>query len=344
MAHMIDMTNARANIAVTGEAPWHGLGANLPAGQPIEVWAKAAGLEHEVRRAAVEFGYTDAEGAAHRSMWADRQVLYRSDTSSPLAVVSADYKIVQPSTVLGFFDRLCRHNGFTMETAGSLDGGRRVWALARVGDGAPVIGHDVVRPYVLLATSYDGSMSTTAKMTSVRVVCHNTLSYSVGSHGSSGERDTDRSCIRVPHSVDFNEDEVRLDLGIALTGFDRFLIEARLMAKRAVNDKFATEFLRQLLPPPVRTEVMKDGTKVVKPAPIEESRAYKSIMALFRGEAMGSGMPEANGTAWGLVNAVTQHVDWTRGRSTETRMNSAWFGNGAGLKDKARDLMLEVIA
>lgn len=331
--HMIDTTNARNNIAYVGETPWHKLGAVMLPGMDRDEWRRQAGLAHEVRESVVE--YTDAGGQRH--LYGDRKVLYRSDSLKPLSVVGSDYRIVQPGRVIDFFSKLIDANRFTLETAGSLDGGRKVWALAKAGEGETVVGQDAVKPYVLFCTSYDTSMATTARFTSVRVVCWNTLSMAYNQDEKGGK------IVKVPHSRDFDDDEVRLDLGIVMNAYEKFMVEAKLLANRRVNDTFCTEFLRSLLPPPVKTETMKDGTKIVRPGDIEDSKAYQQIMALFRGEAMGAGLNEANGTAWGLLNAITQHVDWQRGRSDNTRMNSAWFGAGAELKEKARDLLLEVV-
>ena len=330
MAHELDFSNAQANIAVVGEAPWHKLGQTLEPGQSIEVWAKAAGLAHEVRRASVEYK-TDDE----MKMFADREVLYRSDNLKPLGVVGRRYKIVQPSHVLDFFAKLAEHNSFELETAGSLSDGKRIWALAKVSDGAPIIGADVIKPYVLLATSYDGTMATTARLTSVRVVCSNTLGYAEKEAGD---------IIRIQHSAEFKAEETRMDLGIALTAFDRFLIDARRLAKRQINEDFAIEFLRQLLPASVSVKTDKAGIKTTAPVPVEETRAFTAIMDLFKGEAIGHGLPEAKGSAWSLLNATTQYYDHVNGRNADTRMSSAWFGTGNAIKTKARDWLMEVVA
>lgn len=337
MAHMIDTSNARNNMAYVGETPWHGLGQSLQPGLSIDEWALAAGLAHSVESTPVKFTIGDEE-----CFFPERRVLYRSDTHKPLSVVSKDYRVVQPSTVLGFFEKLCEHNRFTMETAGALDDGKRIWALAKAGEGAPIIGSDLVRPYVLLATSYDGTLATIAKLTTVRVVCHNTLSMAAREAEAEAKRG-DSSVVRIPHSADFREDEVRINLGIALSSFDRFRIDMKALAGKRVNKAFCTEFLKQLLPAPTKTVITK-GVKHVETRPIEESKAYQQIMGLFQGEAMGAGLPEANGTAWGLLNAVTQHVDWNRGRTDNSRITSAWFGEGAKLKEQARDILVEVCA
>ena len=333
MSHDIDLSNNQANIAYVGHdetsTPWHQLGQTLQPGQPIEVWAAAAGLSHEVRRAVVEYNSGD-----ENHLYADREVLYRSDTLKPLGVVGKNYNIVQPAHVLDFFAKLAENNHFQLETAGSLSGGKRIWALAKVSDGAPVIGADVVKPYVLLATSYDGTLATTARFVTVRVVCSNTLGFATEESGDT---------IKVPHSREFNLDDTRLDLGIAFSGFDKFLIEARQLAKRQLNEEFAIEFLKQLLPPTVSVKTA-NGIKTVMPVPVEETKAFAAILDLFKGEALGSDLPEARGSAWALLNATTQYVDHINGRSPDTRMSSAWFGQGNALKSKARDWLLEVAA
>lgn len=328
MAHEIDFSNDQANIAYVGATPWHKLGKNLLPGQSIDVWAQSAGLSHEVCRAVVQY---EANGPR---AFNEREVLFRSDTFKPLGVVGNNYKIVQPAHVLAFFAKLAENNHFELETAGSLSGGKRIWALAKVSDGAPVVGMDVVKPYVLLATSYDGSMATTARFTAVRVVCSNTLGFATEEAGDT---------IKVAHSREFNIDDTRIDLGIAFSGFDKFLIDARKLAKREVTQDFAVEFLKKLLPSTASVKTV-NGIKTVTQLPVEETKAFKAILDLFKGEAIGSDMPEARGTAWQLLNATTQFVDHVNGRSVDTRQASAWFGQGNVLKSTARDLLLAVVA
>jgi phage/plasmid-like protein (TIGR03299 family) len=339
--HDIDFTKNKAAIAYAGLEPWHSLGYKMEEGLPPKEWAAPAGLDYEVFSAPVSF--KDAAGNSHE--YPSRRVLYRSDNSHPFGVVSDRYKVVQPIEVLDFFTKLCANHGFTMETAGALSKGGRVWALAKAGQGEAVVGQDEVRPYILLATSYDGTMATVAKPTAIRVVCRNTLAMSIGRDGKGGEADatgTERpGRVIVPHFRTFNADEVHLELGLIQDQFHTFMAAARKLAKRKVNTTFATEFLKMLLPPAVSVETV-NGAKIVKPKPVEETRGFQQIMALFQGEALGASLTEANGTAWGLLNAVTQHVDWQRGRNDDSRMTSAWFGAGEALKNRALGILLEV--
>ena len=59
----------------------------------------------------------------------------------------------------------------------------------------------------------------------------------------------------------------------------------------------------------------------------------------------GAHLDAAKGTAWGLLNAVTEYVDHERrARSTEYRVDSAWFGQGAVIKQRALDTALQLVA
>jgi len=322
MSHELDFSNSQANFAHVSEKAWHGLGQQLEAGQPLEVWAEAAGLSHTVERSTVQYS---AGGIMlpHTS----RDVLYRSDTNAPLGVVGKDYKVVQPADVLDFFAKLAENNNFELETAGSLSGGKRIWAMAKVNDGTTVVGQDVVKPYVLLATSYDGTLATTARFTSVRVVCSNTLGFAAAEGGDT---------IRINHSKEFSAKDTALDLGIAFNAFDKFMIDSRRLAAKEVNSTFAVEFLKLLLPASVRTTTV-NGIKTKEAVPVENTKAFQSIMALFNGQALGSDLPEASGSAWALLNAVTEHVDHG------LNQNAAWFGYGNAMKNKARDLLMDVV-
>lgn len=333
MAHMIDETTGRAAMAYVGHTPWHGLGRALTAGSSIEEWTREAGLQYDVLESAVE--YTTPAVTGHQ-VWPARKVLHRSDTGAPLAVVSKDYHVVQPAQVMGFFARLVDVGGFQLETAGALSDGKRVWALAQVGAAAPVLDGDLVKPYLLLGTSYDGTMATVAKFTAIRVVCNNTITAAVGGsvngRGVRGEAETDKgylkSSVRVLHSERFDADAVRLQLGIVTSEFERFMVQSRQLANEPMTAEQADEFIAELLKPYHQGK-----------ADIRESKAFKRTLDLFNGAAIGADIPGVAGNRWAMLNAVTQLVDHERGRSDNTRLESAWFGTGAAIKNRALELL-----
>jgi phage/plasmid-like protein (TIGR03299 family) len=321
---MIDESTGRAAIAYAGTVPWHGLGQALTPGASIDEWTREAGLGYSVLESPVQYS---TPASSELQSWPDRKVLHRSDTGAPLAVVSDGYRVVQPAEIMDFFRELVELGGFQLETAGALSYGRRVWALASVADAAPVVERDLVKPYLLLGTSYDGTMATVAKFTAIRVVCNNTITAAVGGYG---EADLGylKSAVRVLHSERFNPESVRLQLGIVANAWESFLVQSRQLADRPMAAEAADDFVAELLKPYHTSKL-----------PINETRAYKRILALFNGGAIGSELPGVAGTRWAMLNAVTELVDHERGRSNNTRIESAWFGAGAALKARAAELL-----
>ena len=317
MAHMIDTTTGTAAIAFAGQKPWHGLGQELTPGASIETWTREAGLAYTVLESPVLF---KTEAASEPEEFKGRKVLHRSDTGGALAVVSDGYRVVQPADVMAFFGKLVDIGGFELETAGVLSHGRRVWALAKVNQGADVVEGDTVRPYVLLGTSYDGTMATVAKFTSIRVVCNNTITAALNRENS--------GTVRVLHSERFDPDAVRLELGIVADNWERFLVQSRKLAGVPITPAKADDFVTQLLQPYHTSKL-----------PLNETRGYRRVMDLFQGQAIGSGIPGVAGTRWAMLNAVTEMVDHERGRGANTRIESAWFGTGAALKNRALELL-----
>lgn len=178
MAHQLEQ------LAYVGNTPWQNLGNHLPPKQPIEVWAQNAGMVWTICETPVRYmtgASQDDEPAYPDALRAfdDQKVPYRSDTKAPLSVVGGRYQVVQPRTVFEFYRDLTEISGFELETAGVLKAGKKFWALARSGKESVLKGNDVVKGYILLATSCDGTLGTTATPTTVRVVCHNTLSIAL---------------------------------------------------------------------------------------------------------------------------------------------------------------------
>jgi len=315
--HLIDTSNNRANMAYVGRRPWHGLGTELPAGQPLEVWLTTAGLDFEYRSADVQFNVGPHEGFDNwLTKMPGRHVLYRSDTRAPLSIVSDRYHAVQPREVIEFFRDLTEDHGFAMETAGSLKGGGVVWALARTGDNVVLGGKDEVQQYVLLMTSCDLSLATRATVTPIRVVCWNTLSLALARTAS---------LVVTRHTRQFDAGRTKRNLGLVESTWAEFTDHARAMTKTklsAIDARVAV------------IEIFGDPDKPVDEQP--NQRAMADVIRLFDGQGRGSSFTTAQGTAWGLLNAVTEYVDHhAPERKDGARLLSAWSGRGDALKRKA---------
>lgn len=319
MAHQLDMSNGRANMAYVGAKPWHGLGSVLTEDASIEVWTQEAGLGFTVKRAPVQYTIPGKP----LQVYAGRDVLYRHDTEMALGVVTSNYNIVQTSDVMETMRRFCQAAGFKMETAGSLYGGAKIWALARCGVDAVVAGVDKVAPYVLIVTSFDGSLATTVTFTSVRAVCNNTVSMAMAR--------LDNSCtLRVPHTSTFDPAHAQAWMGIGVTKFEQWVARAQTAAQEKISAEQADEVVVQILR---RNE--EHSIEVIR-----ESKAYNAIMNLFANGNQGSDMEHCKRTKYGLLNAITFYADHVAGSKQEARLKSAWTGQLSNLKVHAQELLL----
>ena len=333
MAHELHFVNGRAQMAYISEEglPWHGLGNPLKGDESLDEWVIAAGLDWEAQRAPLFTYNTDGE-----MIQLDRDVLMHSKTNQNLGFVTDVYKVVQPIDIMRAFEEIAGSAGYKLKTAGNLRDGKRIWALADCGDEFSVDGkgHDRIRRNILLSTSYDGSMATIVEPTTVRVVCQNTLAMAAGYSGENAK-------VRISHHAEFDPQEIRHELLAAEAETDaswqRFKESAMTLADRKVTHQEATEYFLKLF-----GNADANGKIDVERQGIQ--RNMNQIIEIYQ-NGQGQETLSAQGTAWGLVNAVTRWADHERNsRTQESRLNSAFFGNGAEFKEAAMKEALELAA
>lgn len=277
MAHMIDTSSiGRASMAFVGETPWHGLGQALTEGASLAQWTDAAGFNWEALAAVPHF--TRADGSV--GVYGDKQLIYRSDTGAPLSIMGDRYNIVQPREVLGFFENLIKGGDFHLHTAGVLNGGRRLWALARNGHGGEIVKGDRVDQFLMLATSLDGTTPTVASFTAVRVVCANTIAlalYDARAHlaaaknGASGPA----KAVKVNHRSVFDADTVHEQMQLAGGTWEQFQQQATRLADTSVDLGQARDLLREVFGAPVN----KSGRKAKQAAEAAQEAISKASQA-----------------------------------------------------------------
>ena len=330
MAHLIE------NMAYVGETPWHGLGNQLPKNQPIEVWAKEAGMDWRIESSDVSYMANNDKGQSLILPFDNNKVLYRSDTLEPLSVVSQRYQEVQPREILEFYRDLTEKSDFELETAGVLKGGRKMWALARTGQSTTLKGGDVSNGYLLLATACDGTLATTAQFTSIRVVCNNTLAISLA--------DSSGGVVKVPHSTSFDGDRVKQQLGISVKQWDEHMYQMKQLSQRRVTQAQAANYLNRVFNDQDNDIILFNRAKKEKDA-MPNAKAMNQVMSMFNGQGRGADLDAARDTAYGLLCAMTEFVDHERrAMSTDHRLDSAWFGAGAKLKDTSLEEAFALIA
>lgn len=152
------------------EKPWHGLG-TMVAGAPDSVAAlRLAGLDWNV----IQKDIMTVDGD---TIIPGFKANVRDTDGSVLGIVTDRYRVVQNTEAFSFTDALLGE-GVHYETAGSLQGGRRTWILARLPHQYIINGEEIT-PYLVFMNAHDGSGAIKAAMTPVRVVCQNTLNLAL---------------------------------------------------------------------------------------------------------------------------------------------------------------------
>ena len=347
MAHQLEQ------MAYIGETPWHGLGNQLTQNQPIEVWAQQAGMDWRIESSNVSYMAQNERGQSIIMPYEEQRVLYRSDTHAPLSVVSQRYQEVQPMEILNFYKDLTEQSGFELETAGVLKGGKKFWALAKTGQSSALKGKDVSNGYILLATACDGTLATTAQFTSIRVVCNNTLAIALKGQNSSA------GVVKVPHSTKFDAEKIKQQLGISVRAWEEHMYEMKQLSQRKVTqteaaayfdavfnntslsiaeqDDSIIQFYRNVATPTTAT------AESIKAEP--NGRAMSKVMTMFNGHGRGAELSSAKDTVYGLLCSITEFADHERrAMSQDHRLDSAWFGAGASLKQRGLEQALRMIA
>lgn len=306
-------------------------------GDSIREIQRKAGLLWTAEKAALEY-----TAGGNSLVFDGRQVIYRSDTHAPLGVTSDHrYNIVQPAEVMEFFDGFLKDNGLSIETAGSLRGGRLIWCLAKLGKDYDFLmpGKDRIDSYVRLQTSFDGSRATDLVATTIRQVCWNTMSMI--------NPVADRIGYKVPHSAKFDAKSLQAAFGL-LGEQHRITSDVwNALIKRKVTQAETAEFFCNVLG--IEAEEIgktdKHGKKLVS---TRSENMLKELAAAYA-QGPGADLKSAKGTAFGLLQAVTYWVDHKAAANDNyddgkeaARRHAAWYGIGEATKQDAQYLAAEL--
>lgn len=330
MAHNIDMSNGRANIAFLGSRNdvWHSLGQEMKNGMTIEQWQAAAGLDWSCIKVPA-IADCSALGMGHMPI-ADRSFTVRSDNGAMLGYVSGEdeargYKIVQPYDVLSWFaEYIAVDSRFELDTAMSLKGGSLICATAKFNGPIDVMGENH-KARLLMSTSFDGSYSTTNSMTMTRVVCNNTLDVAL----------TDkRAVVKTRHSTNFKPEHVAKELADMAASVEQYKVMAEAMASHHLSNTDIAAFFRACLDIPMSATRDNISTK--------KANQFQAIGDAYQ-RTLAEGTEQ--GTAWAAMNAITRYADHdktTRNGDSpqEARFLSSQFGSGKALKAKAFGLLM----
>lgn len=258
------------------ETPWHGLGTRVNEAPDSREALTAAGLDWNVLQEPI---YTEAEelvdGYKANIRDSDRQVL---------GVVTDRYKIVQNRDAFSFTDQLLGE-GVRYETAGSLQGGKKVWLLAHLPH-EYIISGERISPYLVFFNSHDGSGAIKAALTPIRVVCQNTLNLALS---------TAKRSWSMIHTGDIKGkmQEAHDTLFMAEKYMDKLGKEFETLRRKKLTDKQVMEYIEILLP-------VEDGST---PQQIKNMRRLQEDMKLRYFDA--PDLKDVGNNAYRFINAVS---------------------------------------
>ena len=143
-----------------------------------------------------------------------------------------------------------------------------------------------------------------------------------------------KGAVKVPHSRVFDPIVVKQELGLGLSAWDEFMASIKTMSQRPVNKFEAMSYLVNVL-----------GDPVLPIAEQPNQKAIQTVYNLYAGQGLGSKLQSSQGTVWGLLNGITEYVDvHRRARNQDYRLDSAWFGQGAQIKQKALEEAIALAA
>jgi phage/plasmid-like protein (TIGR03299 family) len=313
MAHELESQNGVASFASFREPAWHGLGTVFTEEKNTNEMLVAANLNN--------WNVRLEELTIPSTLTSDKNYQYVIRTNPTdksqtdvLGIVGERYVPLQNEDLFSFGDNILDGGG-RWETAGSIRGGRVVFgslALERETVLDPMGVADVVKTYLLINTSHDGSVAIQASITPVRVVCANTLNVALN---STRKKDGVKQSFKIRHTqtAEGKITVARQALGMANSYMDAFDKMAHAMISQEITAKQFNEIILAAYPKP---------DKDTKGALKKWENKVDVINDIYTGEFNGM----IAGNAWGAFNALTERLDWyrsARGGSNESLLASA---------------------
>jgi len=215
----------------TRVTPWHGLGVCVEEALTSDEALEKSGLDWTVTQRPIMTDLYDPIPSYKANI--------RETDNRVLGVVSNKYKVVQNHEAFAFVNALLGE-GVRFETAGSLNGGRKVWMLAKLPEQYTMM-EEQIEPYLVFSNSHDGTSSIRIACTPIRVVCQNTLNLAL----NNAKRVW--STIHVG-DLSYKMDEAHNTLSLARHYMDNLSAEFNRLSQINLSDTRVTEYIEMLLP------------------------------------------------------------------------------------------------
>ena len=324
-----------------GERPWHKLGTKLDKPATLEEALSAGGLDWTVSMQPLVLA------GEHQSEVPQRRAIVRDDVKPGqpgrvLGAVHPNFKLLQNRDGALLFDSLFGRGQGVYHTGGYLKKGEVVWLMAKLPESILLPGEDTLDTYLLFSNSHDGTLPIDIRLTTVRVVCNNTLTLAL-------KKKDQAHVFRRGHSGKYEVLKTEAEAffkSVLAQQSDTKEVMAKLVGAKCSDDAFAA-FLKVLLPDPTRPATANANKAVergfdTRTATIAEQR--DQIMAVHMNGCEVPDQPKivispAEKNWWGGLNSITAWVDHVSEVDGDRYANNM-FGGGDRLKNVAYQKIL----
>jgi phage/plasmid-like protein (TIGR03299 family) len=322
----------------TGAVPWHGLGVPLARPADLDEALKVGGLNWQVDEVDL-LTVDDPPSPVPRRKALVRSDRAHGDAGRVLGVAHREFAPVQNRDAGMLFDAIFGRGKRVYCTGGYLGNGEVVWLLAKIDKTIRIQGDDVIEPYALMANSHDGSMALNIRLTTVRVVCQNTLSLAMKERIGIG--------FRRAHQGSFAQHAAAAQEFFATTmrELDTVSNSFTILSKLSCSDTKFEEIVAALLPEPKKPRKADGNPGLLKAwtTRLAAVKAARTKISELRVNGKGMDLDGSRGTFWGALNAVLEYVDHHR-RVEQDRIAYALLGDGMDLKMRAFSKIQEMAA
>ena len=299
------------SMVYTREKPWHGLGTKVEEAPSSADALRLAGLDWRVEQKNIQLcGGSKVPGY---------KANVRSTDGKVLGVVSDRYHIVQNADAFEFTDSIIGGD-VRYETAGSLNGGKKIWLLAKLPE--TEIAGDKTEPYLCFSNTHDGSGAVRVCMTPIRVVCNNTLNLALDSAKRAWS-------VRHTGSLQSKMHEARACLRMANRYMGALAEKADRMANTTITRDQLNMILDELFPVDEHTTE-------------REKQNIKKLRDEYMVCYFAPDLVKFRDTAWGAYNAMSDMITHNAPlRKTENYRENNWgrLMDGHVMMDKMTALL-----
>jgi phage/plasmid-like protein (TIGR03299 family) len=325
----IDLTVTGGAFASVREQAWHGLGTVVDHPVSALELLQLAGCDFEIRRGVIridEIVPTEEGMPPVRYVAEDERntAIYRvhptTGEAQILGVASGSYPLWSPKdTMVGFADGMIHGVQIPAATAGALDSGRQVFMTLELPQELRVGGlaDEKVKLFMVIHTSFDQSAITRAIITPIRVVCQNTLRMAIRSQLNG---------IEIKKTRNANIQAAQAEAAISL--FPEYVAKLQERADALINTKVTDAQFAAIV-----TDLWGPGDDASKRQQESWDAKFAQIVSIYNNDDTQANI---KGTAWGVVNAISERQDWftsVGSKVAEDKADSVRLARSLGITD-----------